>query len=74
MGKEGCGCPSILVGIVNFMGNFFLWKKQQLLAAFSFYSTNWASEARPTLECSIEISRDICMCVTVGMSVVGQNA
>ena len=24
---------------------------------------NWASEASPTLGCSIEISRDVCMCV-----------
>ena len=26
-------------------------------------STNWASEASPTLGCSIEISRDIYLCV-----------
>ena len=32
---------------------------------------NWASEASPTLGCSIEISRDIYMYV-VGMSVVCQ--
>ena len=31
-------------------------------------NNNWASEASPTLGCSIEISRDIYM------SVVGQNA
>ena len=36
------------------------------------YANNWASEASPTLGCSIEISRDIYM--SVGMSVVGQNA
>ena len=31
---------------------------------------NWASEASPSLGCSIEISRDICMyiCIYVGMS------
>ena len=31
---------------------------------------NWASEASPTLGCSIEISRDICIyiCIYVGMS------
>ena len=33
---------------------------------------NWASEASPTLGCSIEISRDIYM--SVGMSVVVQKA
>ena len=33
---------------------------------------SWASEASPTLGCSIEISRDICMYICV--SVVGQNA
>ena len=35
---------------------------------------NWASEASPTLGCSIEISRDIYMsvCWYVGMSVVCQ--
>ena len=27
---------------------------------------NWASEASPTLGCSIEISRDICICRSVG--------
>ena len=27
---------------------------------FHTYSCNWASEASPTLGCSIEISRDIC--------------
>ena len=33
-------------------------------------SYNWASEASPTLGCSIEISRDICIyiCMYVGMS------
>ena len=31
---------------------------------------NWASKASPTLGCSIEISRDICIyiCIYVGMS------
>ena len=29
---------------------------------------NWASEASPTLGCSIEISRDIYICVYVCMS------
>ena len=33
--------------------------------------SNWASEASPTLGCSIEVSRDIYMYV-VGMSVVCQ--
>ena len=28
------------------------------------YSNNWASEATPTLGCSIEISRDICRYVS----------
>ena len=32
------------------------------------FSSYWVSEASPTLGCSIEISRDICV------SVVGQNA
>ena len=32
----------------------------------------WASEASPTLGCSIEISRDIYMYIYVGMSVVCQ--
>ena len=32
----------------------------------------WASEASPTLGCSIEISRDICCRSVVGMSVVCQ--
>ena len=38
--------------------------------------SSWASEASPTLGCSIEISRDICMsvCRYVGMSVVVQKA
>ena len=31
-----------------------------------FSSTNWASEASPTLGCSIEISRDIYLCVCRG--------
>ena len=35
-------------------------------------ANNWASEASPTLGCSIEISRDIYM--SVGMSVVVQKA
>ena len=26
-------------------------------------NSNWASEASPTLGCSIEISRDICICI-----------
>ena len=29
---------------------------------------NWASEASPTLGCSIEISRDICICYSTGWS------
>ena len=29
-------------------------------------ANNWASEASPTLGCSIEISRDICLCVCRG--------
>ena len=33
---------------------------------------NWASEASPTLGCSIEISRDICRYVVCRMSVVCQ--
>ena len=39
---------------------------------------NWASKASPTLGCSIEISRDIYICrsvgPSVGMSVVSKNA
>ena len=31
-------------------------------------ATYWASEASPTLGCSIEISRDICIYIYVGMS------
>ena len=34
--------------------------------------SSWASEASPTLGCSIEISRDICCRYVVGMSVVCQ--
>ena len=37
-------------------------------------SDHWASEASPTLGCSIEISRDIYVCLYVGMSVVVQKA
>ena len=35
-----------------------------------YLSHCWASEASPTLGCSIEISRDICIyiCMYVGMS------
>ena len=29
---------------------------------------NWASEASPTLGCSIEISSDICICYSTGRS------
>ena len=32
-------------------------------------SDNWASEASPTLGCSIEISRDICIYVCVSVVV-----
>ena len=32
---------------------------------------NWASEASPTLGCSIEISRDVCACVCCGPKSVG---
>ena len=35
---------------------------------------NWASKASPTLGCSIEISRDIYICMSVCMSVVVQKA
>ena len=31
-------------------------------------SYNWASEASPTLGCSIEILRDICICYSTGRS------
>ena len=31
-------------------------------------SANWASEASPTLDCSVEISRDIYMYMYVGLS------
>ena len=34
-------------------------------------ANNWASEASPTLGCSIEISRDIYMCVCRGPKSVG---
>ena len=37
-------------------------------------NNNWASEASPTLGCSIEISRDIlCACVCHGPKSVGGN-
>ena len=39
----------------------------------SLLSSNWASEASPTLGCSIEISRDIYMLSVCCMSVVCQN-
>ena len=39
---------------------------------FFVYKHNWASEASPTLGCSIEISRDICRYVC--MSVVVQKS
>ena len=32
-------------------------------------TNNWASEASPTLGCSIEISRDIYMCARLGKGV-----
>ena len=43
---------------------------------FFSYQDNWASEASPTLGCSIEISRDIYIyiCMSVCMSVVVQKA
>ena len=31
-------------------------------------ANNWACEASPTLGCSIEISRDICICYSTGRS------
>ena len=34
---------------------------------------NWASEANPTLRCSIEISRDICMYVGMSSIVYGKT-
>ena len=45
-----------------------------LLYILYWYVGNWASEASPTLGCSIEISRDICMyimCVCRGPKSVG---
>ena len=33
------------------------------------YRCNWGSEASPTLGCSIEISRDIYICMYICMSV-----
>ena len=44
-------CASIIVF------SFTVWTKMRPMLA------NWASEASPTLGCSIEISRDIYMCM-----------
>ena len=51
------------------MGTIFL-----VIFNFKVFFSNWASEASPTLGCSIEISRDIYMsvCMYVCMSVVCQ--
>ena len=38
------------------------------------HGINWASEASPTLGCSIEISRDIYIYIYVHVSVVVQKA
>ena len=43
-----------------------LWSVQSRFRVIHY----WASEASPTLGCSIEISRDICCRYVVGMSVV----
>ena len=39
------------------------WKKGDVEMANRF--SNWASEASPTLGCSIEISRDIYICIYI---------
>ena len=36
--------------------------------SYLFLLSNWASEASPTLGCSIEISRDIYMCMCLSWS------
>ena len=58
---------------------YFLWTVCKYLLAQSsplmfshIYGqcfSNWANETSPTLGCSIEISRDIYICVCVGQSV-----
>ena len=43
--------------------------KQKLGKGFTKSTlSNWASEVSPTLGCSIEISRDICICYSTGRS------
>ena len=49
----------------------FSWRKSKSVALNKNYYY-WASEASPTLGCSIEISGDIYICRYVGMSVVCQ--
>ena len=47
----------------------FKWVEKEVgsvLFSPTYMRANWASEASPTLGCSIEISRDIC--IYVGMS------
>ena len=39
----------------------------------TYYNLNWASEASPTLGCSIEISHDICMYVCMSLIVYGKT-
>ena len=49
-----------------FYNNYGSWFDISMF--FAQYDVNWASEASPTLGCSIEISRDIYICIYVGMS------
>ena len=71
--KQACSQPCIN-GVVRYMlssfytGSVVLFKlhgcevSHVLIIATPFLIVhNWASEASPTLGCSIEISRDICM-------------
>ena len=55
--------------------NVSLYNNISLLSIFNYFSIqscfvmyNWASEASPTLGCSIEMSRDICICYSTGRS------
>ena len=49
---------------------FWLMNNIKIFLLAQYGKPNWASEASPTLGCSIEISRDICIyiCIYVGMS------
>ena len=60
---------------MDFFLSFFLLSLILFFSPPSLLRYNWASEASPTLGCSIEISRDICiyvyMCVCRGPKSVG---